>query len=143
MAATLRPDGVTRPDSSRRLNQRALLSLELVTGVLALLGGMLLVIAPDGSLLGADPAVLNRTPFPDWRVPGILLAILVGVGFLLSALALRFPFGTYLSIAAGLGLVAFEVVEFLTIGFQPLEAVFAVVGMLVVVLAASIRTPGT
>jgi hypothetical protein len=35
-----------------------LVGLELFTGVTALVGGVLLAIAPDGSLLAADPAVL-------------------------------------------------------------------------------------
>ena len=49
-----------------------------------LAGGVLLAASPDGSLLRADPAVLADTPFTDWRVPGVLLAGLVGGGFLLA-----------------------------------------------------------
>jgi hypothetical protein len=40
---------------------------------------------PDGSLLRADPAVLASSPFSDWLMPGVLLAALVGAGFLLTA----------------------------------------------------------
>jgi hypothetical protein len=66
--------GVRGSDGGRR----ALVTLELVTGAAALAGGVLLAAAPDGSLLRADPAVLGGTPFSDWRVPGVLLAGLVG-----------------------------------------------------------------
>jgi hypothetical protein len=100
--------------------RRALVSLELVTGAAGLAGGVLLAAAPDGSLLGADPAVLAGTPFSDWRIPGVLLAGLVGGGFLL---------------AGGAGLVCFEAAELAWIGFQPLEAVFAAVGVIVLGLA--------
>jgi hypothetical protein len=60
--------------------------IELVTGVAGLAGGLLLALAPDGSLLHADPGVLAGTPFTDWRWPGVLLAILVGGVFLLAGL---------------------------------------------------------
>jgi hypothetical protein len=117
--------------------RRALVAQELVTGATGLAGGVLLAAAPDGSLLRADPATLAGTPFTDWRVPGVLLAGLVGGGFLLA--------GWWqwrgrrhardLSMAAGLGLVCFEAAELGWLGFQPLEAVFAVVGVTVTGLA--------
>jgi hypothetical protein len=111
--------------------------LELVTGAAGLAGGVLLAAAPDGSLLRADPAVLAGSPFGDWRVPGVLLAGLVGGGFLLAGWwqwrgrrhARELP------MAAGAGLVCFEAAELAWIGFQPLEAVFAAVGVIVVGLA--------
>src|SRR3954451_8963466 len=101
----------------RRLRRRMLLGLELVTGGTAVAGGVLLVIAPDGSLLGADPSALVGSPFADWRLPGVLLTTLVG----------------------GAGLVAFEVFELAWIGFQPLEAVVVAVGAAVLFLAATDR----
>ena len=78
---------MVRSSSRRRKDtaRRALVSLELVTGATGLAGGLLLAVAPDGSLLRADPATLADSPFSDWRVPGALLAGLVGGGFLLAA----------------------------------------------------------
>ena len=66
------------------VGRRALVTLELVTGAAGLAGGVLLAAVPDGSLLRADTAVLAGAPFSDWRVPGVLLAGLVGGGFLLA-----------------------------------------------------------
>jgi hypothetical protein len=128
-----------RPSASRRcgLARRALITLELVTGVAGLAGGLLLAAAPDGSLLRADPAVLAGSPFSDWRIPGVLLAGLVGGGFLLAGWwqwrGRRYA--RELSMGAGAGLVCFEAAELAWLGFQPLEAVFAVVGAAVVILA--------
>ena len=100
-------------------------------------GGVLLAAAPDGSLLRADPATLAGTPFTDWRVPGVLLAGLVGGGFLLAGWwqwrGRRHA--RELSMAAGAGLACFEAAELAWLGFQPLEAVFAVVGVTVTGLA--------
>jgi hypothetical protein len=117
--------------------RRTLVTLELVTGATGLVGGVLLAAAPDGSLLRADPVTLAGTPFTDWRVPGVLLAGLVGGGFLLAGWwqwrGRRHS--RELSMAAGAGLVCFEAAELAWLGFQPLEAVFAVVGVTVIGLA--------
>ena len=130
---------MVRSSSRRRKDtaRRALVSLEVATGAMGLAGGLLLAVAPDGSLLRADPATLAGSPFSDWRVPGALLAGLVGGGFLLAA---RWQwrgrrYARELSMAAGTGLVCFEAFELAWLGFQPLEAVFALAGLAVVVLA--------
>ena len=119
------------------MGRRALVTLELVTGAAGLAGGVLLAASPDGSLLRADPAVLAGTPFSDWRVPGVLLAGLVGGGFLLAGWWQwrGHRYARELSMAAGAGLVCFEAAELGWIGFQPLEAVFAAVGVSIIVLA--------
>jgi hypothetical protein len=129
---------VAQPRKSRRDRlRRTLVILELATGVAALAGGMLLAAAADGSLLRADLDALAGTPFTDWRVPGVLLAALVGGGYLLAG---WWQWGNRwraceLSMFAGAGLVIFEAAELSWLGFQPLEAVFAVVGVTVVALA--------
>jgi hypothetical protein len=121
---------------------QALVTLELVTGAAGLAGGVLLAAAPDGSMLRADPAVLANTPFTDWRVPGVLLAGLVGGGFLLAGWWQwrGHRYARELSMAAGVGLICFEVAELAWLGFQPLEAVFAAVGVIIVGLAWRLPT---
>jgi hypothetical protein len=116
----------------------ALAALEYLTGVTALAGGVLLSTRPDGALLQAKLSALAGSPFTDWRVPGILLAALVGGGFLFTAEWQRrhLPRARELSIFAGLGLIVFESVELVVIGFQPLELIFGGVGAAVAVLAA-------
>jgi hypothetical protein len=95
------------------VGRRALVALELVTGAAGLAGGVLLAASPDGSLLRADPAVLAGTSFSDWRVPGVLLAGLVGGGFLLAGWWQwrGHRCARELSMAAGVGLVCFEAAE--------------------------------
>jgi len=127
----------------RAVRRSALVTLELVTGAMGLAGGVLLTADPDGTLLRADPATLAGTPFTNWLVPGVLLAGLVGGGFLLAG-----PWqwlgrwhARELSLAAGAGLVCFEAAELAWLGFQPLEAVFAVVGVVVIGLAWQLPRP--
>jgi hypothetical protein len=120
---------------------RVLIGLELVIGGTAVIGGLLLAVAPDGSLLAADPAALHGSPFADYRLPGVLLASLVGGGYLFSGWWLRRAGHGWraLSVFAGVGLVMFEGAEVLWLGFQPLEAVFAAVGVTVAGLALTAK----
>jgi hypothetical protein len=133
-----RPAAIQRPGKPKPSQaRRALVVLELATGAAALGSGALLAAAPNGLLLRADPAVLAGTPFSDWRVPGLLLAVLVGGGYLLAGV---WQWGNRwhaleLSIFAGAGLVAFEAAELAWLGFQPLEAICAGIGLAVIALA--------
>jgi hypothetical protein len=127
-----------RVTTSKRAEDKALVALEFFTGTVGFISGLMLIARPDGSLLHAKMSALSGSPFDDWRLPGLLLACLVGGGFLVSGeWQLRgLPHARELSLFAGIGLIAFEVAEFGWIGFQPLEAVFGLVGAGVAVLAA-------
>lgn len=129
------------PGARRNRGRTTLLTLEALTGVAALVGGALLVISPAGRLLAADTEVLAGSPFSDWLVPGVLLMLLVGGGFVVTAIAVWIGArrARQLSIVAGVGLVLFELVEFAWIGFHPLQVVFGVVGTAIAVVA--IRLP--
>jgi hypothetical protein len=114
-----------------------LIALELGTGAAALGGRVPLAVRPDGSLLDAPVAALTGSPFSDWRRPCLLLATLVGRGFSLEGTRQwrRGRHAREVSLLAGLGLVCFRLVELRWIGFQPLEAVFTLVGVTVCALA--------
>src|SRR4051794_23990800 len=116
--------------------ERLLVGIELATGSAAFAGGLLLAVRPDGSLLQAQTSALAYSPFSNWRIPGLLLTALVGGGFLGTAWRHHRarPFARGLSMLAGAGLVVFEGFELAWIGPQPLEAVFALVGLSVFVL---------
>ena len=121
-----------------------LIGLELGTGAAALGSGLLLAVRPDGAFLHGDPSLLRRTPFVDWRVPGLLLAAGCGGGYLLAGVLQlrRHRAAKAVSVAAGAALVALEAWETAVIEFQPLEAVFAGVGAAVVVLALRVPAAG-
>lgn len=54
---------------------RRVVAVAGTTAVFAVVGGVLLMVAPDGSLLQAAPAALAHSPFSTWRVPGLLLLV--------------------------------------------------------------------
>jgi len=56
-----------------------LVILLLILSVNALIGGALMILKPDGSLLGFPKDYLANTPFADYTIPGILLFTGVGV----------------------------------------------------------------
>ena len=120
-------------------SHRVLVRIELATGASALLCGGLLALRPDGSLLRLPTSVLDGGPFADWRLPGIALSVLVGLGYLVAG-ALerrRCPHSRVLSVVAGLGLIVFESVAGAWLGFHPLQAVFMGVGVAVISLAVT------
>ncbi|MCC3271754.1 hypothetical protein MUK71_07390 [Arthrobacter zhangbolii] len=121
----------------RTRTERTLLGLEFGTAASALGGGILLALRPDGAFLHADPHVLQRTPFTNWRVPGLLLAAGCGGGFLAAGVLTlgRHRAARPVAVAAGTALIGLEAWEVAFVEFQPLEAMFAGVGAAVVVLA--------
>ncbi len=63
----------------------AAIGLLTATGVSALGGGAALVVDPTGALLGFDQSGLSGTYFTDFRLPGLMLLVLIGVFNLLVA----------------------------------------------------------
>ena len=123
---------------------RVLVGLELGTGASALACGALLAVRPDGSLLGLPAQVPGSGRFEDWRLPGILLAGFVGVGYLAAGAGERWRVrrARDLSVVAGTGLVLFEGVEWAWLGFHPLQAAFMAVGVAVIGLAVTADRAG-
>ena len=127
-----------------RMRRKLLLAIESFVGVTAVAGGVLLAAAPDGRLLAAETEVLRGTPFADYLVPGILLALLVGAGGLGAAI-LTGRNAPYARAYAGLyatGVVVFEGVEYSLIGWQPLQAVVGVLALGMLLLALTSRPSG-
>lgn len=60
-----------------------------IWGLSALAGGPGLFLTSDGSGLGFDPAILQHTPFADFLLPGVILALLGVAGAALTALLVR------------------------------------------------------
>lgn len=50
-----------------------------------MVGGGLLVLVPSGEALKMSEAMLWRTPFDSFQVPGLVLFVVIGLGSLLTA----------------------------------------------------------
>jgi hypothetical protein len=96
----------------------AVVAIAAVIGVGALFGGYGLLSDAEG--LGVKESWLDGTPFPDYRVPGLVLLVVVGGGMLLTAASALFRsrFAGLAALAMGLTLLVWGVVETITIGYR-------------------------
>lgn len=67
--------------------------LHLFLGVGAVYGGMMLVLKPDGSLLGMNTEWLAEAPFTTYLIPGFFLFTMVGLLPLFTLVGLLFKPG--------------------------------------------------
>jgi len=114
----------------------ALLALLLIQALDGLLGGIALVAGPRGEILRMPLSYLKGSPFPDYRIPGIILLTVLGLFPLVAAAGLwrRQRWAWYASLAVGCGLVIWLAVQVIIIPFNPLQAVIAVEGLTIAVL---------
>ncbi len=59
--------------------------LQTFIGVGALAGGLMLMLEPSGSGMGFPVELLQGSPFPDYRIPGVFLFTVNGLGSLVGA----------------------------------------------------------
>jgi hypothetical protein len=116
-----------------------LILLDAFLGITAVAGGI-------GLLTGTfapGPEFLEGSIFKSFTIPGLALMLIVGGGGLLAAFWLlrRHPWGLPASLAAGIFIILFEIVEILVIGSPPgisrmLQIFYISVGLLIIILTA-------
>lgn len=113
-----------------------LLILTLLTALGALAGGLAMVMAPDGRLLGWTVAMLEGSPFPDYLGPGLILLVVIGVGHLVTSVGLLLRRRSALMLAAvgGVALSGWILVQVVMVGFFWLQVVMLAVGLTELVL---------
>lgn len=102
------------------MTRAASMLLHLVLGIAAVAAGQAFARHPDGHDLDMDPSWLDGSPFPDYRIPGLFLAVVIGGANLTSALLLwrRHPLGPILSLATGLLLVTWLAIQTAILGLR-------------------------
>ena len=60
-------------------------SLQAFIGLGAIGGGFLLIRDPSGEALGLPLSLLEKSPFPDFLIPGLFLLAVNGIGSLIGA----------------------------------------------------------
>lgn len=92
--------------------------LEALIGLSALPSGIILMVFSDGEKLKMPLSMLDRTPFPNFFLPGLILASVIGLGHAVAAAMtfrrrrLRAPAGAVM----GLGLMIWIFVQVSMIG---------------------------
>ena len=107
-------------------------ALLLFNGIGALYGGWSLMAYPDGSDLQMPIEWLERTPFSDFLIPGIILFIANGLCsiFVFAMLLFNHKKASWLVMAQGVILVGWIVVQILLVQkYHPLQLILGVAGI--------------
>ncbi len=104
---------------TRDMDRATLITLELFMGAMAIACGVILAVGVAGDVLGMKSEVLDGTPFSNFVIPGLLLAIAVGGSQLVAAYGLwqRESWGMMASFAAGAILMGWIAGEVLILGW--------------------------
>jgi hypothetical protein len=102
------------------MRRTALVLLHLIIGIGGIAAGASFTLEPSGADIGMDVAFLDGSPFPDYRVPGLFLLLLIGPANLVSAAAhlRRNRFADVLSLLTGIVLLVWITVQWSIIGYQ-------------------------
>ena len=127
-----------------------LIVLMALLAVNAFYGGISLMLAPDGSLLGMQPGWLDKSPFTNYFIPGFLLFLMNGIFPLLAVYGLitknrtwfawlniyknRF-WGWTFAVYSGIITNIWIIVQQLMAEYFILQTIIAVVGLLILVAA--------
>jgi hypothetical protein len=123
--------------------RRLIIVLEVVVGVLALAGGIALIIQPSGALLHFSPAMLHGV-LHTFEWPGLVLLAMSALFFVAAwATHRRYLWDHVVSTAAGAVLILWISVQVVLIGFHDWsQAVFFLVGTAIFYLATELWREG-
>lgn len=115
-------------------------ALEVLLGIGAIGGGLVLMIAPRGEIMPLPLSALAGSPFDTYFVPGVILFGVLGLGPLIAARLtwLRHPLAPMAAFVVGAGLLIWVVVEVAIIGYSnepPLQAIYGILGVAIVLVA--------
>jgi len=87
--------------------------------VRAAIGGVALLMAPSGEIVGLSSAPLDRTPFGDFLIPGVILLVVFGLtpAVVCYALYTRRRWGWTTSVALAVAMLVWVFVE-VVVGFD-------------------------
>lgn len=71
-----------------KITRNILLALLAFLGLGAMGGGAIFIISPSGKLFGMPLSMLDKTPFSNFLIPGIILFLVLGIAPILLMMAL-------------------------------------------------------
>jgi len=92
--------------------------IQIFVGIGAVAGGALLIVAPSGELLQMSTDMLKGAPFDDFRIPGIVLFLVNGLGQIVGGILTlrRNRIAGFLGAALGIALMIWLFVQVNIIG---------------------------
>lgn len=127
---------------SRPLTLHLLFLLLAFQGLSGLFGGLALTVDPSGSGIGLDVAWLEGSLFGDFRIPGILLLVVLGIGPLVVSVGVLMgtAWSWFASVTTGIALLVWIGVEISMVGYMarpPLQLIYALTGIAILGLTAT------
>jgi hypothetical protein len=125
-----------RPPLSRAA--KASIAFEVLLGIGALGGGLVLIVAPRGEIMPLRLSALAGSPFDTYLGPGLILFTVLGLGPLVAAGLgwRRHPLAPSAALVVGAALLIWIAVEIGIIGYSnepPLQAIYLVLGVAICV----------
>lgn len=116
------------------------IALEVLLGIGAIGGGLVLIVAPHGEIMPLPLSALAGSPFDTYLGPGLILFTVLGLGPLVAAWLAwgRHPLAPFAAFIVGVALLTWVAVEIAIIGYSnepPLQAIYLVVGAAITVVA--------
>ncbi|MDX2002727.1 MAG: hypothetical protein SFW35_09865 [Chitinophagales bacterium] len=117
----------------------AITLLLFFNGSSAIYGGFTLMKHPDGSAMQFPPQLLERIPFHDYFIPGLILFSILGIGSIVAVVLLfaRSKWYTYAAMAVGCANIIWIITQIAMIReLSFLQGVYFAIGAVLLVLGA-------
>lgn len=119
-----------------------LLILNFFIAITAIIGGVMMIITPDGSTFHMALTLLSSSPFKSFLIPGIILAFIVG-GINLIAVFYNVlkPKNKYTwSLAGGVVITGWIIMQMILVQvFHWLQFLYIGVGLLIILLSYQLK----
>lgn len=128
--------------SQKKYMKTFLFILTSFVAVTSLLSGLFMISNPGGEFFNLSIRLLNGTPFRDFRIPGILLASLVGITNFVAALfiIIRQQKQYSWSLAGGIALCGWVIAEIAMIDTQYwLHFIYLTAGILIILVSLRLK----
>jgi len=119
-----------------------LIILSSIVGFLATIIGFMMMAVPDGNMINVNVSILKSTSFQDFRVPGVILFLTVGLSNLLAVFYLFVNHKSKFnwSVIGGVLLIAWVITQFILIETSRwIDVITITIGALIVFISVQLK----
>jgi hypothetical protein len=119
-----------------------LIILTSIVGVLATMIGVMMMAVPDGNMINSNVSILKTTSFRDFKVPGLILFLTVGISNLIAFFYLFVNHKSKFSwsISGGILLIIWIVAQFILIeSSRWVDVIVITIGALIVFISMQLK----
>lgn len=119
-----------------------LILLTSIVGVLATMIGVMMMAVPDGNMINSNVSILKTTSFRDFKVPGLILFLTVGICNLIAFFYLFVNHKSKFSwsISGGILLIIWIVAQFILIETSRwVDVIVITIGALIVFISMQLK----